>query len=312
MSLTHWPLPTHDIKICYPTKNKCQSLSEDTSKYSQLVKRMQFRICLVQMACVEGNREKNFQNARKLIKDLDEFEGPQFIVLPELFAIGFRSQDYNSEGEEFPKVTSEFMQEVAEEKNAYVVTTDIEPHKEMFYNTLLMVNPEGRILGGYRKIHPFGGEKEVFVGGNKLALFELNGIRVGVQICYDLRFPEVSRQLALYGAELLIIPAAWPDPRGHHWDALLLARAIENQVYVAACNRVRLGYDGKTYYGHSQIIDPWGKLLTRINSEERVIVKTGDTSMIKSVRKTVTCWQDRLKEGYERVTIFNETSTTVK
>ena len=140
----------------------------------------------------------------------------------------------------------------------------------------------------------------------------MKDIRVGVQICYDLRFPEVSRQLAAHGAELIIIPAAWPDPRGQHWDTLLLARAIENQVYVAACNRVRFGFDGKTFFGHSQVIDPWGVRLTHINSEERIVIAKGNTNMMDSVRTTVTCWQDRSENGYDNVITFEEDNATVK
>jgi predicted amidohydrolase len=263
------------------------------------------------MSCIEGNREENFSKARMLIKDLDKFKGLQFIVLPELFAIGFRYEDYEVESR-LPTNTLDFMKEIAVDKQSYVVATDIEPHEGMFYNTMMMVNPEGQLLGEYRKIHPFHSEKDVFKGGDQVVLFELNQLRVGVQICYDLRFPEVSRQLAAQGAELIIIPAAWPDPRGHHWDTLLLARAIENQVYVAACNRVRTGFDGKTFFGHSQLVDPWGVRLTRVNSEERIVVEKGDTAMLDSVRATVTCWQDIPEDGYDKVVTFRENSTTVK
>ncbi len=260
----------------------------------------------MQMPCIEGERERNYERARFLVADLDKYEGPQFIVLPELFAIGFRHSDYENKEDGVPPETIDFLEELAKEKESYVVTTDIEPHNGMYYNTLLMASPDERIIGAYRKMHPFQAEKDVFKGGKKLAVFNLKDIRVGVQICYDLRFPEVSRQLSSYGAELIIIPAAWPDPRGHHWDTLLQARAIENQVYVAACNRVLMGFDGKTYFGHSQLVDSWGLRLTRINSEERIVVEKGDTVMMDSIRKEVTCWEDRSQEGYDRVTIFNE------
>ncbi len=258
------------------------------------------------MPCIEGEREKNYERARFLIHDLDKIEDPQFIVLPELFAVGFRHTDYLSEREGIAQETIDFLQELAKDKESYVVTTEIEPVDDMFYNTLVMMNPDGKVVGTYRKIHPFQAEKDVFKGGSELILFDLNSIKVGVQICYDLRFPEGSRQLAEKGAELLIFPAAWPDPRAHHWNTLLLARSIENQVYVAACNRVRTGFDGKTYMGHSQLIDPWGLRLTRINSEERIVVKTGDTEMIETIRDEITCWQDRSKAGYDNVRVITE------
>ncbi len=267
---------------------------------------MEFRVCLVQMPCVEGDREKNFERVRFLTYDLDTFDGPQFIVLPELFDIGFQHEDYESAGTGFPGPTSDFLREYAEEKESYVIATGIEKGLTKYYNTLAMTDPKGEILGTYRKMHPFQAERDVFDGGDKIVLFDVAEMRVGVQICYDIRFPEVTRRLAIEGAELVIVPAAWPDPRAAHWDSILLARAIENQIYIAATNRVGQAFDKKTYFGHSQLIDPWGVRLTRMNSEERIVVDTGDTDSLKSVRDQITVWQDRSQSGYDKVKIFKE------
>ena len=182
-----------------------------------------------------------------------------------------------------------------------MIATGIEESPERFYNTLIVATPEGEVQGSYRKIHPFQEEREIFDGGKEITLFDCEGIKVGVQICYDIRFPEVSRRLSLEGAELLVVPAAFPDPRSAHWNALIHARAIENQVYVAATNRVGPGFDGKTYFGHGQQIDPWGVILTRRNSEARIIQNTGNTDMIRSVREQITCYADRSPTGYDRV-----------
>ncbi|MHA1769784.1 MAG: nitrilase-related carbon-nitrogen hydrolase [Candidatus Thorarchaeota archaeon] len=274
---------------------------------------MQFFVNLVQMPTLEGDRERNFDRARSLLRPYRAHDGVDFIVLPELFAIGFRREDYEETGPGIPGPTSEFLSEIAESKEAFVVATGIERSPERFYNTLVMVEPGGETMGTYRKIHPFQEERDVFDGGDTITLFECEGIKVGVQICYDIRFPEVSRRLALEGAELFIIPAAFPDPRAQHWNALLQARAIENQVYVAAANRMGMGYDGKTYFGHSQVIDPWGVVMTRINSEERVVFGSGDTSMIETVRNQITCYADRSPSGYDRVRWYRtRDSTSVK
>jgi len=261
---------------------------------------------LIQMPCEEGNREFNFQLAREFLKTYKSSDAVDFIVLPELFAIGFRHENYKREGAGVPGPTSEFLCDIAKQHEAYAFGTGIEKSGEKFYNTLVATNPSGKVIGTYRKIHPFQEERDIFDGGSSIVLMECGGIKVGVQICYDIRFPEISRRLALEGAEILIIPAAFPDPRHAHWNTLIQARAIENQVYVAAVNRIGTGFDNKTYFGHSQVVDPWGVVLTRINSEGRIITSRRSTEMIQSVRNQITCYADRSATGYDNVKWFRE------
>jgi len=257
------------------------------------------------MPCQEGNREFNFQQARETLKEYKSSDAVDFIVFPELFAIGFRHEDYDGKGTGVPGPTSEFLCDIGKKQGAYVFGTGIEKSGDKFYNTLVGVNPSGKVIGTYRKIHPFQEERDVFDGGSSIVLMECGGIKVGVQICYDIRFPEISRRLALEGAELLIIPAAFPDPRSAHWNTLVQARAIENQVYVAAVNRIGHSFDKKTYFGHSQIVDPWGVVLTRTNSEWRLITSKGNTEMIQTVRNQITCYADRSPTGYDKVEWFH-------
>lgn len=256
---------------------------------------------LVQMPCVEGNRQHNFSKARQLLEKYKPGKGVQFIQFPELFAIGFRHEDYYREGPGVPGPTMDFLSNIAEKYEAYTVGTGIESIKDKFYNTLVLANPNGHVSGTYRKMHPFQDERDVFKGGDSLAIFDCAGIKVGVQICYDIRYPEVTRKLALQGTELVLMPAAFPDPRSEHWNTLVRARAIENQLYVAAVNRIGFGFDGKTYFGHSQTVDPWGIVLVRRNSEERLITTQGDTDMIESVRFQITCYADIAPAGYDKV-----------
>jgi predicted amidohydrolase len=267
---------------------------------------MEFIITLVQIPCVEGKREKNFKKVSQWLEGHSPQESVEFIILPELFAIGFNHEDYATCGPGTPGPTSEFLQELAEGHSAYVLATAIEQTNSKYYNTLVIANPSGKILGLYRKMHPFQEEKDVFKAGDKLVLFSTHGIKVGVQICYDIRFPEVTRRLAIEGAELVLMPAAFPDPRSAHWSVLVQVRAIENQCYFAAANRIGYAFDGKTYFGHSQIVDPWGVVLNRPTSEERIITTTGDTVCIESVRNQITCFDDRSPTGYENVEWFHD------
>ncbi len=259
---------------------------------------------LVQMPCVEGNREHNFSKAKLLLEQYKPGKGVRFIQFPELFAIGFRHEDYHKEGSGVPGPTTDFLTAIAEKYEAYAIGTGIESINDKFYNTLVLAKPDGNVQGTYRKIHPFQEEREVFKGGNTMAIFDCSGIMVGVQICYDIRFPEITRKLALEGADLVLVPAAFPDPRSEHWNTLVRARAIENQLYVAATNRIGFGFDGKTYFGHSQVVDPWGVVLSRRNSEERLLTTQGDTKMIESVRSEITCYADIAPMGYSKIQRF--------
>jgi omega-amidase len=267
---------------------------------------MDFRVTLVQIHCVEGNRGHNFGTVKQLLEGHNSNESVEFIVIPELFAIGFRYEDYPTCGPGVPGPTSEFLQDLAEEHGAYVIASDIESENSKYYNTLVIANPSGNTLGLYRKIHPFEEEKEAFKGGRKLVLFSAHGMKIGVQICYDVRFPEVTRKLALEGAELVLMPAAFPDPRSGHWNILIQARAIENQCYFAAVNRVGYAFDGKTYFGYSQVVDPYGVVLNRPNSEERIITVTGDTACIKPVRSQIPCFEDRSPSSYDNIEWFHD------
>ncbi|MHA1653962.1 MAG: nitrilase-related carbon-nitrogen hydrolase [Candidatus Thorarchaeota archaeon] len=273
---------------------------------------MEFSVCLVQMPCVEGDRKPNFERARWLLQNHEPRTEREFVVLPELFAIGFRHTDYATVGPGVNGETEDFLHDLAAETGTYVVTTDIEEHGEKYFNTLMMASPQGKTIAKYRKVHPFQQERDVFDGGDTLVLATVKGMKVGLEICYDIRFPELTRRLALEGAQLVIVPGAFPDPRSHHWDTLLLARAIENQLYVAAANRVGRSFDGKTYFGHSQFVDPWGVRATRMNSEERVIRDTGDTNAVESARAQITCYEDRVPGAYERVRHHNDQGTSVK
>jgi omega-amidase len=119
-----------------------------------------------------------------------------------------------------------------------------------------------------------------------------------VMICYDIRFPELARTLALDGAKILFVPAEWPHPRLHHWRTLLMARAIENQMFVVSCNRV--GTSGSThFFGHSLIIDPWGEIIAEGAEHEEIITAALDLTEVDKVRGRIPVFEDRRPELYK-------------
>jgi omega-amidase len=122
-------------------------------------------------------------------------------------------------------------------------------------------------------------------------------MKAGASICYDIRFPEQARTLSLLGAKILFVAAEWPHPRLHHWRTLLMARAIENQMYVVACNRV-----GNTaidsFFGHSMIIDPWGEIIAEGGEREEIVTARIDLTLVDHVRNRIPVFEDRRPELY--------------
>jgi predicted amidohydrolase len=142
-------------------------------------------------------------------------------------------------------------------------------------------------------------EEEKFLrpGSEGPVMFPVGDYRAGVIICYDVRFPEMVRSLALAGVELLFVPAEWPHPRLHHWRTLNQARAIENQMAVAAINRV--GSDpNNRFCGHSMVIDPWGNVLTEAGEEETFLTTDLDMAEVGRVRKKIPVFEDRVPDRY--------------
>lgn len=141
-------------------------------------------------------------------------------------------------------------------------------------------------------------EHQYLSSGDRLALVETAWGQVGLSICYDLRFPELFRAYALSGARIVVVPAEWPHPRLAHWQTLLRARAIENQMFIIACNRVgRTG--SNTFCGHSAIIDPWGETRIEGGESEDLLVATIDLDQVDAVRRQIPIFADRQPQLYQ-------------
>ncbi len=180
--------------------------------------------------------------------------------------------------------------------------------REKLSNTTVVIDPEGEVAAVYRKIHLFdvqvGGqvyrESETEEPGDRLVLTEVEDWRLGLTICYDLRFPELYRLLALEGCEALAVPAAFTLYTGKdHWETLLRGRAIENQCYVVAPNQWGAYADGKAAYGRSMIIDPWGVVLAQAPDEDGVITAELDRSRVEDVRRRVPSLANRQPAAYQ-------------
>ncbi len=166
-------------------------------------------------------------------------------------------------------------------------------------NTAVYFDHTGHPLGIYSKTHLFRlmNEDQYLTAGDGRTLIHTSWGSFGLAICYDLRFPELFRAYALAGASLVFLPSEWPHPRLTHWQTLLRARAIENQMYIVACNRVGES-KGTQFFGHSCIIDPWGETVIERGETAELLTATIDLSQVAAVRARIPIFQDRRPEIY--------------
>jgi omega-amidase len=217
------------------------------------------KVTLVQANQVWENKQANFSNYERL---LAEVQNTDLIVLPEMFHTGFSMEVENLAEKMENGEGLTWLQTLAKQKNAAVYTSLIIEEKGSYFNRGVFVFPSGDIqIYDKRKRFALAGEDLVFTDGKSETIIDYLGWKINLQICYDLRFPEIARN-ELHGDkakyDVLLYVANWPERRVHHWKSLLIARAIENQCYVVGVNRV--GEDGKglNYSGDSVIIDALG------------------------------------------------------
>lgn len=215
------------------------------------------KITIFQAYLFWENIDKNLQNLSLRLSSGVK-EKTDLIILPEMFNTGF-SMNANVLAEEIGGKTMQWMQNIALQYDCVVTGSLIIKESGNYYNRLIWMQPDGQYTH-YNKKHLFGmgAEDQTYTAGNEKVVVELKGWKIMLAICYDLRFPVWLRnQQEEY--DILLLIASWPDKRSIHWNTLIPARAIENQSYVIAVNRV--GHDGNELYhsGHSQCIDPLGK-----------------------------------------------------
>jgi predicted amidohydrolase len=238
------------------------------------------------------DKAKNLKKASEMIISAIE-KGAELILLPELFNYlppMMTKEGYLKNAETFDGPTITALTKIAKYRGVAIIAGSIaEKSKEGVFNTSFLVSPSG-ILGSYRKVHLFKfgeiDERKVLSAGKEPKVIEYKGLKVGLTICFDLRFPELYRAETLLGAELISIVAAFLEKTGRaHWMPLLRARAIENQLYVLAANQAKSARRGPIYYGNSCIIDPWGKIVARADQEEDVLIADLQLENVEKVRR---------------------------
>lgn len=218
-----------------------------------------------QMDIIPGNPKENRKKVKEWIEKEVNSNNPDTIVLPEVWSTAYTLDDIEKVADRDGEPTKSFLKEIAKNLSVNIIGGSIiNKVDERFYNTALVISRSGNLVYEYNKVHlvPMLNEHHYLTGGEQVPeVFELDGIKMGLIICYDLRFPEIIRSLALEGAQVLHIIAQWPNARTNHWHHLQIARAIENQMYVVSSNRVG-EYNGITFCGTSMGVNPEGVVLS--------------------------------------------------
>lgn len=258
------------------------------------------KISCLQMQVQLAQPEQNLAHAEELIRRAMT-ERPDVLVLPETWNTGFFPREgLAALSDQDGALVRRELGALAEKYGVHLVAGSVSNRRgNRVYNTALVFDRTGRCVAEYDKTHLFSpmGENAYYTPGERLCRFELDGVPCGLIICYDLRFPELSRRLALEGAELLFVVSQWPAARVSHLRSLIDARAIENQMFVVCCNAC--GQAGETVYGgHSSMVDPWGRLLAEAGPEEEILTARCERSAVAEARAAIPVFRDRRPSLY--------------
>lgn len=270
-----------------------------------------FKIALCQMQ-VEKEKEKNIEKAIEMLTKAKE-ENCNIAILPEMFNCPYENKYFKSYGEiineENGGKTVKAIKKAAKDLNLYIVAGSIpEIEGDKVYNTSMVVDNKGALITKHRKIHLFDidvkgkvtfKESDTLTAGNKITLFDTPWGKLGVMICYDIRFPELSRIMALKGAKIIFTPAAFNMTTGPaHWDTLFKSRALDNQVYMVGVAPARNENSNYISYGNSLISSPWGDIITRLGAEENILFSEIDLNYENKIREELPLLKHIRKDIY--------------
>lgn len=238
------------------------------------------------------------QNLADVLKQIDEAPESDLLVLPEIWTVGFFAFDrYRNEAEPVDGETVSALREKAAQRSCYLhMGSFVEQDGDNYYNTSLLLAPDGEIAARYRKIHLFGyqsEEKRILSPGSEIAILETPFGVVGMSTCYDLRFPELFRLMVNRGATLLIVTSAWPMARLEAWSLFNRVRALENVSFLVSCNCSGATGDN-LYAGHSYIVEPFGGVAAEGGTEPGYVTAEIDPAMVKEIRREFPALEDRV------------------
>ncbi len=234
----------------------------------------------LQFEPILGDKDKNLKKVAKLFDDNAGF-CPDVVILPEVWNIGTDYESFHKEAEYIPDQSTMLLSSLAENYNTYIIGGSIieKTYDGEFYNTCLIFDKKGAVIAKYRKNHVFsrcGSQEGKYIqNGTESCVVDIEGIKFGIAICYDIRFPELFRKMVLDGAQVFAVPAAFPQERIEQWNILNQARALENLSMLISCNQ----------YGNSNFVSPYGKILKTSSQKEEAVKNIIQIDEILQARK---------------------------
>lgn len=259
---------------------------------------------------VYNDKQKNLKYASDMIIKAVK-QGAEIVVLPEMFNCPYDNRFFHKYAESYPDgETITLLSSLARDNKVYIIGGSI-PEKDEdgnVYNTSFIFDNNGLIIGSHRKVHLFDidvvngikfKESDTLKRGNEITVIDTPFCKIGVCICYDIRFPELIRLMALKGAEVVIIPAAFNMTTGPaHWELLFKSRSLDNQTYMigaAPARNLKASYHS---YGNSIVTNPWGSVIGRLDEKEGILIKELDLKVIKEIRNQLPVIKHRRTDLY--------------
>lgn len=259
------------------------------------------KVACLQMDMLLAKPEENFSHAAELVKRAMK-DKPDVLVLPETWNTGFFPRENlqalcDRDGSRVRQVFGA----LAEQYQVNIVAGSVSNVRGgKVYNTAMVFDRTGVCIASYDKTHLFTpmGEDNYYTPGDRLCTFVLDGVKCGLIICYDVRFPELTRSLTVPGLDMLFVVSQWPKVRTFHLRSLTTARAIENQMFLVCCNSC--GTAGQTVYGgNSAIIDPWGETVALAGETEEILTADCDLQILTNIRGSIPVFRDRRPSLYK-------------
>ncbi|KAK5620331.1 Carbon-nitrogen hydrolase [Crenichthys baileyi] len=266
-----------------------------------------FRLAVVQLR-VSSVKADNLSRVRTLVKEAAG-QGSKVVLLPECFNSPYGTSFFSTYAEKIPGESTQVLSEVAKENKLYLVGGSIpEEDAGKLYNSCAVFGPDGEMILKHRKIHLFDidvpgkirfQESETLSPGNSLSMFDTPFCKVGVGICYDMRFAELAQLYSRKGCHLLVYPGAFNMTTGPaHWELLQRGRAIDNQVYVATASPARDETASYVAWGHSTVVNPWGEVIAKTGPEETIIYADIDLQYLADIRQQIPITSQRRDDLY--------------
>ncbi|MHB1252821.1 MAG: carbon-nitrogen hydrolase family protein [Candidatus Humimicrobiaceae bacterium] len=251
--------------------------------------------CAICQLKISDKKEENLAKAEKMIRKAAK-KNIDIAILPEIFNSPYNTNFFKQYSETYPAITTDMLSSVSKELGIYIIGGSIcEKEDDSYYNTSYSFDRCGKLIGKHRKIHLFDidikgkinfKESDILSCGNKSTVFNTEFCKIGVLICYDMRFPELAKKMVKEGAKIIISPASFNMTTGPaHWEILIRTRAIDNQVYFLAASPARDIKSNYVSFGHSIMVNPWGEIIAEAGEKECILYGNLELGLIEKIRE---------------------------